>query len=1327
MNWRKLLAVSTALVAVGTFVPTSVVQKCVSLVYAATDTVPTVQPEFTYEKYVYEYGTDENGAADTYAIRITGFSSDASGDIIIPDEIDGLTVRSIGYNFQNADFSKVTSVTIPKGLESGIGNIPSSVAVKIPKDCEKYMAVNGVIIELVTGTEEGYDEERGYYDVKYKYGRFIDFDGTVKGDIVVPEKIAEPVEGHGGYVSDMGDSPKRIEGITSVTFPKTITASEADTLSSLQTDLLFTEDNESFAVENGAVYALMTRSVRKESADGTYEYVDEKYAELIHFNSDAPEDFTLPETVRDYPVTGISSSVSFKGIKSFTPSKTFGNIDNIPRSVELRIPDENRNFGKEDGFAYRIITEMVLVRDENGNRVHNDDGSDMYTERKYAVIIALDSTIRGDIVFPDVLGGEKVERIDIYGTAWREALTSVTFPKYIGSISSFVNDSYWDNGDKLPDDCDIKLAEGCENYSIEGTFLIDNNCHEYVYGLYGGSVEGKGVIKALEPLSGEVTIPDDIAIMEISLGNNPDITAINLPSTLKYLPWYFCDNMPSLTEINVAEGNEVYFSYKGALGKNYVERNYFGYDGETGESQYEDVIDPTILAIPEGYEGDFTVDDDVKMTLSGICFENVSKLKSVKLGKNTVFNCAGFQGCTSLESIELNGKVPSVSGIEKYRDWYYDSETGDYRQSDEITNYYRAEEMFKDTKWYQDQPDGMLSCGDTVIGYKGTPKGDKLDIREGTRTIVDKAFNGLDIGEVNIPASVEYIGAYSFDCPNLTAVNIDKDNPNYTSIDGVVYDKDMKWLKLYPQGKKDETYIVPDGVEIIVNNACDGNKFVKHVDIPASVTYIGGSEFGGAAFKNCPSLKELDVDADINFSAFFDCKLEHIDLSDTFKTYDCYLDTDYIVFRNADCEIKGMGKCGTIVGLKDSNAQAFANEHQIPFMLLDDYDKAQAAATTTTVTSTTTTTTTTVTTTTTTATASTTTAQPTTTTTTESTMAVYIRDVKPDTITMTVGDTQQATVEWNVYGQWADQYAENNGFKALSTSDIIISDKSVVSIDSNGVIKALAPGSATIEFRTVAGMFENASDNTITITVKENVTTTATASTTTAQPTTTATASTTTAQPTTTATASTTTTQPTTTAASTSEPATTTATGTAPEEPDLSAFIGSWISYKISVKGVPIDIPEDEVIQLVIAGDKTGRMSILGKTGDITWDVKDNGKLVLMADGEGTVAYGGSDILYYESEGRAIYFKRGEKPVEFGDPNSDGKVDANDASFVLVQYSKLSTGGEAALTDAEKSAADINKDGKLDSKDASFILAYYSYLSTGGTDKFDKYLEDKKA
>ncbi|MDO4862674.1 MAG: dockerin type I domain-containing protein [Ruminococcus sp.] len=71
---------------------------------------------------------------------------------------------------------------------------------------------------------------------------------------------------------------------------------------------------------------------------------------------------------------------------------------------------------------------------------------------------------------------------------------------------------------------------------------------------------------------------------------------------------------------------------------------------------------------------------------------------------------------------------------------------------------------------------------------------------------------------------------------------------------------------------------------------------------------------------------------------------------------------------------------------------------------------------------------------------------------------------------------------------------------------------------------------------------------------------------------------------------------------------------------------------------------------------------------------------------------------------------------DLGDVNADGKVDAKDASMVLVEYAKMSTGGEGDFTEKQKLAANVNFDSKIDAKDASFILAYYAMASTASGD-----------
>ncbi len=76
--------------------------------------------------------------------------------------------------------------------------------------------------------------------------------------------------------------------------------------------------------------------------------------------------------------------------------------------------------------------------------------------------------------------------------------------------------------------------------------------------------------------------------------------------------------------------------------------------------------------------------------------------------------------------------------------------------------------------------------------------------------------------------------------------------------------------------------------------------------------------------------------------------------------------------------------------------------------------------------------------------------------------------------------------------------------------------------------------------------------------------------------------------------------------------------------------------------------------------------------------------------------------------------------ITMGDINSDGIVDANDASLVLAEYSLLSTGDNSAFDSRQKLQADVNHDDIINANDASKILEYYSKNSTGGNASWDE-------
>ncbi len=65
-----------------------------------------------------------------------------------------------------------------------------------------------------------------------------------------------------------------------------------------------------------------------------------------------------------------------------------------------------------------------------------------------------------------------------------------------------------------------------------------------------------------------------------------------------------------------------------------------------------------------------------------------------------------------------------------------------------------------------------------------------------------------------------------------------------------------------------------------------------------------------------------------------------------------------------------------------------------------------------------------------------------------------------------------------------------------------------------------------------------------------------------------------------------------------------------------------------------------------------------------------------------------------------------------GDVNGDTKVDAKDASSVLAEYAKASTGGVLTFSKKQRIVGDMEPDGAINAKDASRILVEYARLST---------------
>lgn len=66
-----------------------------------------------------------------------------------------------------------------------------------------------------------------------------------------------------------------------------------------------------------------------------------------------------------------------------------------------------------------------------------------------------------------------------------------------------------------------------------------------------------------------------------------------------------------------------------------------------------------------------------------------------------------------------------------------------------------------------------------------------------------------------------------------------------------------------------------------------------------------------------------------------------------------------------------------------------------------------------------------------------------------------------------------------------------------------------------------------------------------------------------------------------------------------------------------------------------------------------------------------------------------------------------------GDVNDDGNIDATDASSILEEYSKISTGNTPSFTKKQMITGDVDSNGIIDAGDASAVLEIYARFSTG--------------
>ena len=108
----------------------------------------------------------------------------------------------------------------------------------------------------------------------------------------------------------------------------------------------------------------------------------------------------------------------------------------------------------------------------------------------------------------------------------------------------------------------------------------------------------------------------------------------------------------------------------------------------------------------------------------------------------------------------------------------------------------------------------------------------------------------MSLIEVNIPIKVQEINMENFvGCDNLSSINVDKDNANYSSIEGILFNKNQTIIFKCPLNNKNKHFSSPSSLERIEEYAFHDVKNIEIVNLTKNVNNIGEYAFANSTIK----------------------------------------------------------------------------------------------------------------------------------------------------------------------------------------------------------------------------------------------------------------------------------------------------------------------------------------------------------------------------------------------------------------------------------------------------------------------------------------------
>lgn len=461
----------------------------------------------------------------------------------------------------------------------------------------------------------------------------------------------------------------------------------------------------------------------------------------------------------------------------------------------------------------------------------------------------------GEVVIPKTIGGYEVKWIgDRYsGAAVFQGCTGITSIVIPDSVIS-IDRSAFSGCTSL---AEITVSPDNKNYSSVDGVLFNKDGSELIIYPKGNGRSAYTVPDGVTSISGsafsgctslkEIVIPDSVtSIGESAFSGCTSLSKVKLSNNLRIIQERTFYDCTSLAEIVIPD------SVTEISGR--IDTEYYG-GAFIGCTSLAEIVIP---------------DSVTKIGVSA--FLGCTSLSKVKLPKNlTSINSDVFYGCTSLTEITIPDSVTKIgssafSGCTSLSKVDLPKtlttiEAGTFRDCTSLAEI--------------DIPDSVTEIGWSA--FEGCTSLAKVKLSNNLTKIEAETFSGCtSLTEIDIPDSVTSIGGSVFSncislesitigsgveslgdewiasCRRLENITVSPENKTYSSVDGVLFNKDKSELSAYPIGNKRSSYTIPDGVEKIGKKAFYGCRYIESLTIPVSVAEIEASALG-----NCYDIRAV--------------------------------------------------------------------------------------------------------------------------------------------------------------------------------------------------------------------------------------------------------------------------------------------------------------------------------------------------------------------------------------------------------------------------------------------------------------------------------------